>query len=120
MHYKYISSSLGQKSTYISQEDFPKDVKWTRCYYPNEKWYSVLQIKSTYPASCVTPTLINNRLMLFGCARSVSDRKPLSILLVFYTHKICKIENAHPNNECWFHSSSNHARFMIYLRLLCF
>ena len=39
MHYKSISSSRGQISTRISQEDFPNDVKWTRCKYPNEKWY---------------------------------------------------------------------------------
>ena len=29
MLYKYISSSRGQKSTCISQEDFPNNDKWT-------------------------------------------------------------------------------------------
>ena len=37
MHYKYTSSSRGQKSTCIVQEDFTNDVNWTRCLYPNEK-----------------------------------------------------------------------------------
>ena len=32
MLYKYISSSLGQNSTCISQEDFPNNEKLTRCY----------------------------------------------------------------------------------------
>ena len=36
MHYKYISSSLGQKSTCSSYENSPNNVKWTRCKYP--KW----------------------------------------------------------------------------------
>ena len=31
MHYEYISSLRGQKSTCICKEDFPNDVKWTRC-----------------------------------------------------------------------------------------
>ena len=25
----------------ISQEDFLNNVKWTRCYNPNEKWYYI-------------------------------------------------------------------------------
>ena len=45
MHHKYISSSLCQKSTCISQKDFPNDGKWTGCKYQNEKWYKVLQIE---------------------------------------------------------------------------
>ena len=47
------------KSTCISQEYFPNNEKWTRCKYPNEKWYYVLQIESTYPASCMTPAPVN-------------------------------------------------------------
>ena len=30
---------MGPKSTHISQEDFPNNEKWTRCNYPNGKWY---------------------------------------------------------------------------------
>ena len=37
--YIYMSYSRGQKSTCISQEDFPNNEKWTRGIYPNEKWY---------------------------------------------------------------------------------
>ena len=36
MLYKFLMRS---KSTCISQEDFPNNEKWTRCKYPNEKWY---------------------------------------------------------------------------------
>ena len=43
MRYKYVSSSCGQKSTCISQEDFPNNEKWTRCYNP--KWKDVLYPK---------------------------------------------------------------------------
>ena len=39
MPYKYICSSRGQKPTCTSQEDFPNNENWTRCKYPNEKWY---------------------------------------------------------------------------------
>ena len=40
MHYKYISSSRGLKSTCSSYEDSPNTAKWTRCKYP--KWEVVL------------------------------------------------------------------------------
>ena len=33
MHALQISSLRGQKSTCISQKDFPNDEKWTRCNY---------------------------------------------------------------------------------------
>ena len=36
MHYKYVCSSLGQKSTCISQEDFPNNEIWTSCSNPKE------------------------------------------------------------------------------------
>ena len=40
MHYKYISSSRGQKSTCSSYEDSSNNVKWTRCKCPN--WEGIL------------------------------------------------------------------------------
>ena len=50
---------MRSKSMYISQEDFPNNEKWTRCNYPNEKRYLVLQIESTYHASCMTPAPVH-------------------------------------------------------------
>ena len=45
------------KSKYVSQEDI-QIMKPTDVRYQNGMWYWVLQIESTYPASCMTPASV--------------------------------------------------------------
>ena len=69
MHYKYISSSWGQNSTCISQEDFPINEIWT-CSNPKgtDVSYPKLEVllgapdRVNIPASCMTPVSVNKML----------------------------------------------------------
>ena len=59
MHYKYICSSRDQKSTCISQKDFPNNEIWTRCSNPKgtdvkyPKWEVVLDAPDRVNIPCL-------------------------------------------------------------------